>query len=131
MFGRGDEVIDTIQTIGIVANTAVLIYIVWRFDQAIRGASKGMSAAIGQTEEFRLEFRQELERTWRRIEKLEDDLAKLAQQSDRAKLGEWVGEAWQHIVKLEARQDAAEKGEPPPPSTRPTDPPLGSGGTPQ
>lgn len=32
--------------------------------------------------------------------------------------------AWQQIVKIERRLDAVEEGEPPPPRTRPTDPPL-------
>jgi hypothetical protein len=37
---------DLFQTVAIIANTAVLVYIVLRFDQAIRGASKNLSAVL-------------------------------------------------------------------------------------
>jgi hypothetical protein len=37
-------IVDLFQTVAIIANTAVLIYIVLRFDQAIRGASRTLNS---------------------------------------------------------------------------------------
>ena len=71
---RADQFIDGVQTIAIVANTAALIYIILRFDQAIRGADKGLRANITMMDEFRTEMRLQSERTERRIERLEDIL---------------------------------------------------------
>jgi hypothetical protein len=79
MFQRGDEFIDAVQTIGILGNTAVLFYIVWRFDQAIRGAEKGLRANITKLDEFREEMRLQSDRTALRVERLEamaEELAK-------------------------------------------------------
>lgn len=64
-------IMDVFQTIAIVANTAVLVYIVLRFDQAIRGASKNLSAVLRDGREFRQESRAELDRVWRRLETFE------------------------------------------------------------
>lgn len=71
MTWRGDEFIDAVQTIAIVVNTATLVYIVWRFDQAIRGAEKGLRANITKLDEFRDEMRIQSDRSERRIERLE------------------------------------------------------------
>ena len=69
---RADQFIDAVQTVAIVANTAALIYIIWRFDEAIRGADKGLRANITKLDEFREEIRLQSDRTERRIERLED-----------------------------------------------------------
>jgi hypothetical protein len=53
------------------ASEAVLVYIVLRFDQAIRGASKNLSAVLKDGREFRQESRAEFDRVWRRIETFE------------------------------------------------------------
>jgi len=66
--------IDAVQTIAIVANTGALIYVIVRFDQAIRGADRGLRAAITKTDEARGEARQEFDRVWRRIERIEADI---------------------------------------------------------
>ena len=50
---------------------AVLVYIVLRFDQAIRGASKNLSAVLKDGREFRQESRAEFDRVWRRLETFE------------------------------------------------------------
>jgi hypothetical protein len=65
-----------IEAFGIITNTAVLIYIVWRFDQAIRGAEKGLRANIANIDEFRTEMRLQSDRTERRIERLENNINK-------------------------------------------------------
>jgi hypothetical protein len=64
-----------VQTIAIIANTAVLVYIVLRFDQAIRGASKNLSAVLKDGREFRQESRAEFDRVWRRLETFERERA--------------------------------------------------------
>jgi hypothetical protein len=64
-------IMDVFQTIAIIANTAVLVYIVLRFDQAIRGASKNLSAVLKDGREFRQESRAEFDRVWRRLETFE------------------------------------------------------------
>lgn len=64
-------VMDLFQTVAIIANTAVLVYIVLRFDQAIRGASKNLSAVLKDGREFRQESRAEFDRVWRRLETFE------------------------------------------------------------
>jgi hypothetical protein len=56
---------------------------------------------------------------------IEARLAQLAQRSDRDALGDAIARAWERILKIEARLDGLEKGEPPPKGTRPTDPPFG------
>jgi hypothetical protein len=62
---------DLFQTVAIIANTAVLVYIVLRFDQAIRGASKNLSAVPKDGREFRQESRAEFDRVLRRLETFE------------------------------------------------------------
>jgi hypothetical protein len=44
---------------------------VLRFDQAIRGASKNLSAVLKDGREFRQESRAEFDRVWRRFETFE------------------------------------------------------------
>lgn len=67
---------DIFQTVVITIQTVVLLYIVLRFDQAIRGAAQGLRANIAQMDEFRVEMRMECDRMWRRIERIEEDVNK-------------------------------------------------------
>ena len=53
------------------ASVAVLVYIVLRFDHAIRGAAKNLSAVLKDGREFRQESRAEFDRVWRRLETFE------------------------------------------------------------
>ena len=62
---------DLFQTVAIIANTAVLIYIVLRFDQAIRGAAKNLAMLTKDGREARQESRAEFDRVWRRLESFE------------------------------------------------------------
>jgi hypothetical protein len=66
-----DVIVDIFQTVAIVANTGVLVYIVLRFDQAIRGAAKNLNTVIKEGREFRQESRTEFDRVWRRLETFE------------------------------------------------------------
>jgi len=96
--------IDGIQTIAIITNTAALIYVILRFDQAIRGADKGIRANITKLDEFRTEIRLQSDRTERRIERLEDGLAKSNQQAQ-APVLEALDLMRQHIEAIERRVD--------------------------
>ena len=49
----------------------MLVYIVLRFDQAIRGAAKNLSAVLKDGREFRQESRAKFDRVWRRLETFE------------------------------------------------------------
>jgi hypothetical protein len=120
---RGESFIDTVQTAGIVVIAAVLIYVVVRLERAVKLGVEKLLGTLNEVMKQQSQFSQNLRRVWERVDLIE---SKPAQASDRAVLGEWVGRAWQHIEKLEARLDAMEKGEPPPDGARPTDPPLGS-----
>jgi hypothetical protein len=95
MFAR-HEWIDVLQTGAIVAVFGVLIYAIWRLERQVH-AWANMLAQIN---------------------------AKLAHEADRGGLGDAIARAWERILKLEARQDATEKGQPPPRGSRPTDPPF-------
>jgi hypothetical protein len=64
-------IVDLFQTVAIIANTAVLIYIVLRFDQAIRGASKNLAMLTKDGRDARQETRSEFDRVWRRLETFE------------------------------------------------------------
>jgi hypothetical protein len=125
---RGDEFIDIVQTTGIVVIALWLSYVAIRLERALTAAAQKIEGALGDVMKQQSQLQQNVRRVWERIDLIESQQDKSAQQNDRAVLGEWVGRAWQHIEKLEARLEAVEKGEPPPEGTLPTDPPLGSGG---
>jgi hypothetical protein len=64
-------IVDIFQTVAIVANTGVLVYIVLRFDSAVRGAAQNLNTVIKEGREFRQEARAEFDRVWRRLESVE------------------------------------------------------------
>jgi len=117
---RGDEFVDAVQTAGIVVIAAMLVYVVVRLDRTLTSAAEKIQRALGDQNQLL----QNVRRVWERIDLIEAKNND-PQQNDRAVLGEWVGRAWQHIEKLEARLEAVEKGKPPPAGSRPTDPPSG------
>ena len=122
---RGDEFIDVVQTAGIVAIAAMLAYVIARLERAVTTAAEMIKGSLGDVMKTQNQLQQNVRRVWERIDLIESKQGNDAQQNDRAALGEWVGRAWQHIEKVEARLEAIEKGEPRPEGTRPTDPPLG------
>jgi hypothetical protein len=108
--------IDATQTAALVT-TACLV--AWAFTLLRREIQSGMQTLLELLRSQR-EMEKRIERLWVRIDQLEQP--EKAGHSDVVR--DWVGKAWQNIVKIEARLDAIEKGEKPPPGTRPTDPPL-------
>ena len=111
--------VQATQTMVLAIVAGALIYVM----SLLRNEMRGAADAIKRTIDSNAENKAALDRAWLKIGEIE---GKAAQPNDRAALGEWVGRAWQHIEKIEARLEALEKGEPPPMGTRPTDPPLGS-----
>jgi uncharacterized coiled-coil protein SlyX len=135
-----DTPLDFVQTVALMFMCAALIYAIRMVGKAIDGTVKGLRDPLLVVLKDHEQTQRQLTAIWKRLEALEDRMASSSAAkwkrletleermgacgSDRATLGEWVGKAWQHIVKTEARLEALEKGEPPPPGTRPTDPPL-------
>ena len=94
--------IDAVQTAALVVSMMAQIYMMLLLRNEMRAAADAIS------------------RVGRRLDAIEERSS--SGSSDVVR--DWLGKAWQNIVKIEARLDAVEKGEPPPPGTRPTDPPL-------
>jgi hypothetical protein len=137
-----DTPLDFVQGIALIVMTAAWIYAIRMVGKAIDGSVKGLRDPLLVVLKDHEQTQRQLTAIWRRLEAIEDriDAAEATKGhlkriealeermggcgSDRGVLGDWVGKAWQRIVKIEARLDATEKDEPPPPGTRPTDPPL-------
>ena len=94
--------IDAVQTAALVVSMMAQIYMMLLLRNEMRAAADAIS------------------RVGRRLDAIEER----ASSGSSDVVRDWLGKAWQNIVKIEARVDAIEKGEPPPPGTRPTDPPL-------
>ena len=94
--------IDAVQTAALVVSMMAQIYMMLLLRNEMRAAGDAIS------------------RVGRRLDAIEER----ASSGSSDVVRDWLGKAWQNIVKIEARLDAVEKGEPPPPGTRPTDPPL-------
>ena len=94
--------IDAVQTAALVVSMMAQIYMMLLLRNEMRAAADAISH-VG-----------------RRLDAIE----KGSSSGSSDVVRDWLGKAWQNIVKIEARLDAVEKGEPPPPGTRPTDPPL-------
>ena len=94
--------IDAMQTAALVVSMMAQIYMMLLLRNEMRAAADAIS------------------RVGPRIDAIEER----ASSGSSDVVRDWLGKAWQNIVKIEARLDAVEKGEPPPPGTRPTDPPL-------
>ena len=95
--------IDAVQTAALIVSMMAQIYMMLLLRNEMRAAADAISS-VG-----------------RRLDAMEGERSSSGS-SDVVR--DWLGKAWQNIVKIEARVDAIEKGEPPPPGTRPTDPPL-------
>jgi hypothetical protein len=94
--------IDAVQTAALVVSMMAQIYVLLLLRNEMRTAANAISH-VG-----------------RRL----DTIEARSSSGNNHVVRDWLGKAWQNIVKIEARLDAIEKGEPPPPGTRPTDPPL-------
>jgi hypothetical protein len=95
--------IDVVQTAALVVSMMAQIYVMLLMRNEMRAAADAVT------------------RVGRRLDAMESERSS-GGSSDVVR--DWLGKAWQNIVKIEARLDALERGEPPPPGTRPTDPPL-------
>ena len=109
------QFMDAVQTAGILVIAAMLVYVVVRLDRTLTGVAEKLQTALGTQHALQ----EGVERVWKRVEQIE-------QQSGGGALGDAIARAWERILKIEARLDAIEKGLPPPPGARPTDPPFGS-----
>jgi hypothetical protein len=95
--------VQAAQTMVLAIVAGALIYVMLLMRNEMRSAADAMS------------------RVDRRLDAIESDRSS---GGNSVVVRDWLGKAWQNIVKIEARLDALENGEPPPPGTRPTDPPL-------
>ena len=105
---RPGQIIDAIQTAALIVMAAAQIYTMLLLRNEMRAAAGSVKAVLDSHSA------------------IEARLAKLAESSGRDALGDAIARAWERILKIEARLDALEKGEPPPKGTRPTDPQFGS-----
>jgi hypothetical protein len=106
MFGHAGAFIDAVQTSVLIVIAAAQIYTMLLLRNEMNAAAGSIKTVLDGNAA------------------IEERLSRLVQQIERSSLGEAVARAWERILKTEARLEALEKGESPPPGTRPTDPPL-------
>jgi hypothetical protein len=119
------SIIDAVQCVFLAIMAGVLIWAVRKIGNAIAEAITGVRDPMLVVVKDVEEIHRLMAVMWKRIEAIEGREGPARESGQHSEVvRDWLGKAWQNIVKIEARLDAIEKGEPPPPGTRPTDPPL-------
>ena len=72
---RGDEFIDVVQTIGIIAIVVILAYVVVRLERALTVAAKMIKGSLDETMRQQNQLQQNVRRVWERIDLIESQRA--------------------------------------------------------
>jgi hypothetical protein len=89
--------LDVVQTIGIVLNGAVLVYVVWRLEQSFDNAADRLRKLIIHQQEIQ----ESIERIWKRVDEIE------TQQGTRQTVMP-LGKLQEQLAQLAARVKALE-----------------------
>ena len=68
---RGDELIDAVQTAGIVVTTIMFIYVVVRLERALTAAAEKVQGALSDVMKQQSQLQQNVRRVWERIDLIE------------------------------------------------------------